>query len=160
MKKIILFLLIFVFNINLGFSQKKAMDFLPVLFDTVIVGLNDMSKRLEIKDTLFSDTVRIGYKITLEFKHPLSDTTNAIYIKSVKLISLDIKSLTTEKQHSIDLLEKNKWSICERNIWNRYSEIFNYWYWNQPYEKMIDRQDYGNKAYFGGVIYAIPGFNG
>jgi hypothetical protein len=149
-------LLILVFVTNWGFSQKKAMTFLPILFDTVKVDIKDKRKRLEIKDTLFSDTVRIGFKVTLEFKYPLNDTTKAINIKSLKLISLDVKSLTTEKQYRIDLLRKNKWFKCKRDIWNRYSEIFNYWYWNQPYEKMIDRQAYGNKVYLGGVLYAIP----
>lgn len=155
MKETVL-LLMLVFATNLGFSQKKAMNFLPILFDTVKVDIKDKRKRLEIKDTLFSDTIRIGFKVSLEFKYPLSDTTKAINIKSVKLISLDVKSLTTEKQYRIDLLGKNKLSSCKREIWNRYSEIFNYWYWNQPYEKMIDREAYGNKAYLGGVLYAIP----
>lgn len=155
MKETVL-LLTFVFIVNLGFSQKKAMNFLPILFDTAKVDIKDKRKRLEIKDTLFSDTVRISFKVTLEFKYPLSDSTKVINVKSVKLVSLDVKSLTTEKQCRIDLLGKNKWSICQREIWNRYSEIFNYWYWNQPYEKMIYRQAYGNKAYFVGVLYAIP----
>jgi hypothetical protein len=140
----------------LGFSQEKVTKFLPILFDTIKVDVKYKRKRLEIKDTHLSDSLRIAFKVILEFKYPLSDTTKLINIKSVKLICLDVKYLTTNKQYSIDLLEKNKWSRCQKNIWNRYSKILNYWYWNQPYKKMIGRQAYGNKAYFGGVLYAMP----
>lgn len=150
------FILMFVLVSNLGFSQEKSMIFLPVLFDTVKMDIGYNRKRLEIKDTLLSDSFRIGFRVALEFKYPLSDVVKQITIKSVRLICLDIKSMSTKKQYSINLSGKTKWSRCQRDIWNRYSRIFNYWYWHQPYEKMIDRQAYGNKAYFGGVLYAIP----
>ncbi len=150
------FILILVFSYNIGFSQEKATRFLPILFDTVKVDVKYKRKRLEIKDTHLSDSLRIAFRVKLEFKYPLSDTTKLINIKSVKLIRLDVKFLATKKQYSIDLLEKSKWSRCQGDIWTRYSKIFNYWYWNQPYEKMIDRQAYGNKADFGGVLYAMP----
>jgi len=150
------FILIFVLVFKLGFSQGNAMNFLPILFDTVKVDINHHGKRLEVRDSLLSDTLRIVFRVTIEFQYPLSDTTNLIKVENLKLTSLDVKFLTTKRQYSIDLLKKNKWSVCQRDIWNRYSKIINYWYWNQPYEKMIYKQSYGNKAYFVGVLYGIP----
>lgn len=155
MKKTAL-LLMLVFVTNWGFSQKNAMNFVPVLFDTVQIDIYYKKKRLVIKDSLFPDSVRIGYKVLVDFQYPLSDTTKEIYIKSVKLISLEIKSLTTNKQHRIDRYDEPNWSRCNREIWYRYLEIFNYWYRNQPYEKMIYRESCKNKVYMGGVIYTIP----
>lgn len=155
MKKYAL-ILILVLASNCGFSQKKSTRPLPVLFDTVNVDIRYKRKRLEIKDTLFSDSLRIGFKVFIEFKYPLNDTIKKITIKSIRLICLDIKSLSTREEHSIDLYGKTKWSNDQRDIWNRYSRNFNYWYRHQPYEKMIDRKAYGNRAYFGGVLYAMP----
>jgi len=149
-------MLMFVLVSNFGFSQEKSMKPLPVLFDTVKVDINYNRKRLEIKDTLLPDSLIMGFRVVLKFKYPLSDTSKKITIRSVRLICLDVKSLLTKKQYHIDLLGKSKWSRCQRDVWNRYSRIFNYWYWHQPYEKMIDRKAYGNKAYFGGILYVIP----
>lgn len=148
-------ILIFVFVSVLGFSQEKATDFLPVLFDTVKRDINYIRKPLYIKDTLLVDSFRIGYRVALEFEYPLRDISKPVNVKSVKLIYLDVKSLTTEKQYRIDLF-KEKGTRSQRELWNRYSIIFDYWYRNQPYEKMIYRQEYGNKAHFVGVLYAIP----
>jgi hypothetical protein len=155
MKKNI-FILIFVLVTNFGFSQDKSNKFLPVLFDTAKVDIKYKRKRIEIKDALLLDSLKIVYKVALEFKYPLSNIFKPVIISSVKLINLDIKSLTTKKQYSINLFEKNKWSIYYGNIWYRYSKLFNYWYRNQPYNKMIDRESYGNKVYFGGVLYVSP----
>ncbi len=141
---------------NLCFSQKKAMSFIPILFDTSKVSINDKRERIEVKDSLLNDTLKIGFKVMLEFKYPLNDISKPVCINALILKRLDIKSFRTKKQYSIELVRKNKWNRCQRDIWNRYSEIFNYWYKNQPYEKMIYRHEYGDKGYFGGVLYAVP----
>lgn len=154
MKKIYL-ILILMFAPILGFSQEKAFDFLPVLFDTAKVDVNYVRKRLYIKDTLLVDSFRIGFRVALEFEYPLRDIAKPVTVKSVKLMYLDVKSLTTKKQYRIDL-SKEKGTRSQRKLWNRYSIIFDYLYRNQPYEKMIYRQEYGNKAHFVGVLYAIP----
>ncbi|WP_321333071.1 hypothetical protein [uncultured Bacteroides sp.] len=150
------FILIFVLVSNSGFSQEKLMKYLPILFDTIKVDAKYNRKRLEIKDTLLSDSLRIGFRVALEFKYSLGNVIKRVTIRSVRLVYLDVQSLSTKKQWSIDLLGKAKWSRYQRDIWNRYSKILNYWYWNQPYEKMIDRKAYGKKAYFGGVLYVVP----
>lgn len=155
MKKIISILLL-IFFFETGYAQEKVTKCIPTLFDTVNVGIQYKRKRLEIKDTFFSDSSRIQFKVALKFKHPLNDTTKLVCIKSVTLLYLEIQSLRTKDQYRIDLLEKNNWSDSQRNIWNRYAKMFKYWYTNQPYEKMIGRQTYGSKAYFGGVLYAMP----
>lgn len=154
MKKVYL-ILIFLLAPIWGFSQKKVIDYLPVLFDTARVDVNYIRKRLYIKDTLLLDSFRVGFRVDLEFEYPLRDTSKPVNVKSVKLICLDIKSLTTKKQYRIDLFNE-KGTRPQRKLWNRYSRLFNYWYRNQPYEKMIYRQIYGNKAHFRGVLYAIP----
>lgn len=155
MKKIAL-IFILVFICNFGFCQKKIMKSIPILFDTVKVDISFKRKRLEIKDTHLSDSLRITFKVALEFKNSLNDTTKLIKIKSVRLAYLDVMSLTTKKQYRIDLLEETKWSRCQKDIWNRYSKILKYWYLNQPYEKMLYREGYGEKNYFGGILYAKP----
>lgn len=154
MKKVVFLLLVLV--TNLCFSQKKAMSFIPLLFDTSKVNINDKRERIEIKDSLLNDTLKIGFKVMLEFKYPINDTSKPICLNTIVLKCLEIKSFRTKKQYSIEFIRKNKWNRYKRDIWNRYSEILNYWYKNQPYEKMIYRQEYGDKGYFGGVLYAVP----
>lgn len=144
------------FFFKLGLAQEKAIDFIPILFDTVNVDPQFKRKRLEIKDTLLCDSLRIGYKVSLEFEYPLCDTTKDINVRSVKLVSLDVLSLKTGNQYLLDTLLNNDWSEFKKDIWNRYSKIFNHWYRNQPYEKMINRLSYGSKFYIGGVLYAFP----
>lgn len=154
MKKIYL-ILTFSFAPIWGFSQEKVIDSLPILFDTVRVDVNYLRKRLYIKDTLLVDSFRIGFRVALEFEYPLRDIAKPVNVKSVKLICLDIRSLTTKKQYRIDLF-KEKGTRSQRKLWNRYSRILNYWYRNQPFEKMIDRLSYGNKVNFVGILYATP----
>lgn len=155
MKKNILILML-VFVSDFGFSQKRLTRFLPVLFDTVKVDLNYKRKRLEIKDPLLSDSLKFLVKVVVEFKYPLNNITKRIIVKSVRLIDLEAKSLSKKEQGFIDFSERKKLPKCQRNVWNRYSRIFNYWYRHQPYEKMIDRKAYGNKVCFGAVFYVMP----
>jgi hypothetical protein len=154
--KITFIVLIFIFICQLGTSQKKTKRDIPVLFDTVKVAASYKRERLVLKDVYFSDSLRIGFKVILKFKYPLRDTSKMVLIKSIRLLELEIKYLTTGEIDIIHFSNRNNWSIQEKKIWNRYTKTLYYWYSNQPYEKMIDRQTYDNKVVFGGVLYAAP----
>ncbi|BEG99611.1 hypothetical protein [Bacteroides sedimenti] len=152
-KGIFSLLVVFLLGINCqSIAQEKPTNFVPLLFDTVKVGVNYKRERLCIKDTLIQDSLRILFRVALKFEYPLNDISKPVIVKSVELTDLHVKSLTTNKQFCIYHNER-KMSRYQREIWNRYSRMFDYWYRNQPYEKLVYRQEYGDLAYLGGVLY-------
>lgn len=147
-----IFLFIFVGCCN---SQSKNKN-IPVLFRTED---SFPKKRITILDNYISDSLKVSFQVMVDFKYPLKDTMKSVIVDSVKIVRMSVISLNKEEQ-IIDFSYNNEFGTpYQQYIWRLCASRFDYWYKNQPYDKMTGRNQWENEAVFGGVFYIIPSYS-
>lgn len=149
------FLILFCLAYCLSYSQNKQKCVAPILFDTTKTEFNTKRDRLIIKEVNLIDSLRVGFNVKVEFKYPLRDINKAIIINSIEIQKLEIKLLTSGKVFQLYSNQKKQWTAIEHELWNKYANLLMFWYSNQPYEKMSNRDNHDKIVYFAGVFYSI-----
>lgn len=133
-----------------GYSQQHS--------DIPILVRDSSFSRPVIKAKGIRDSVIIGFKVILYFENPLKDTTKCIILDSIKIDELQIRPLKKKykRKEIVFIFEGTKMTPYQKYIWDLCSEKLIYWYKNQDYETTKSRDDWENKAVFGGSLTLVP----
>jgi hypothetical protein len=150
MKRIEILVLFLIFYVSIS-CQKKSETSIPYL-----IGNKKQMNRLIVKDVNLADSLKVVFQVVVKLEYPLRDTSKHINVKKVDILRLSALSLSTKEQ-IIDFSYINEnGSDYQKHIWDICLKKFSYWYNNQPYEKLVDRNQWGDKVVLGGTLYLLP----
>jgi len=119
---------------------------------------NQKGEKIYIHDSCIEDTLKIRFRVEVQFENSLIDTIMPIVVKSVNLIEMDIRSLNSPNIiASLSKLTPIE-SPLQQYIWNLCSAKLSYWYIFQPYNELPygERIKEGNILYMGGTVWLVP----
>lgn len=126
-----------------------------ILFD--IEGQTVKKERIEIIDNKISDSLKVLAYVVVNLESPLRDTSKNVKVKSVEILKLSVTTENSQKQ-IIDFSYRNdNGSDYQKDIWKLCNEKLSGWYKNQPYEKMIGRNNWEDRVVLVVVFYILPG---
>ncbi|MGL4331454.1 MAG: hypothetical protein ACRCSR_01390 [Bacteroidales bacterium] len=109
-----------------------------------------------IEDPNITDSLKVFYRLSVRFKHPLKDTTKIIEPVCIRLIMLRVTDLKN-KRIVIDTpdfitLKTND----QKYIWELCDKWLLYWMYNQDYTLITSRFMWDYALVFSGVFYIMP----
>lgn len=111
-----------------------------------------VKNKLIIYNNEFDDTLKIHYIVHVYLENPLKDIAKPVVIKSIKLVNLYVTNKNGEI--IIDRIYNNKFgSKYQKRIWNYCESIILYWYLNQSYEKLQNKDQWDKQIALTGVFY-------
>lgn len=114
------------------------------------------NEKIVVYDESLNDSLKIIFNVKVTFKHPLKDMNQCVFVDSVELVRMKVFSLSENKAIIDFAYNKTEGDEYQRKLWNVCAERIEFWYENQPYNKMIDRSIWGKVVGFGGVVYLMP----
>jgi hypothetical protein len=147
-KSLILALLFFVSCFCQNKSTEEKVPFL--------IGGTSQNTLIKIFDNYLSDSLKVVFQVVVNLEHPLRDTTEHIKVKDVEILRMLAISLSTNEKVIDYSYINSKGSKYQKYIWDLCLKKFSYWYNYQPYDRMIDRNQWGDRIVLGGTVYIIP----
>jgi hypothetical protein len=152
--RIILLIPILLFSIGLSYSQNNLNQgrCIPFLID------NQRGEKIYIHDSCIEDTLKIQFKVVVNFGYLSSDPEKTMVVKSVNLMEMTIRSLNPQKIISSLSNVVEIESPWEQYVWDLCYAKLSYWYKYQPYGELPEKERtrYGDKIYMGGILYLVP----
>lgn len=138
-----------------AFSQHSGI--IPVLIPTYAnKGMKDMNwKPPTIYDHCVLDSLKVIYKVTVQFRRPFVRLDKENKVDNVSLDEIRISGLKGNVKKTLSYNESNNFTPFQKHIWNICSNKLQEWYKNQPYnEYYYSRDEFtGKRIRFMGVLY-------
>jgi hypothetical protein len=138
------------FNLN-TINFKSNRECIPYL-------INNGGEKIFIHDSCIEDTLKILFKVAVQFEHTLLDTSKSNSVESVNVIDITIRSVNSSKiMATLSNVVAIK-SPYEQYIWDLISAKLSFWYKFQPYEGLPKGETIKNddRVYMGGNLYLVP----
>lgn len=155
MKRVVSLLFLF-YQLVCAFPQSCINnDSIPILLETD-KGYKPQ-KNMMIANSEISDTLKIFYKVIVNFEYPLRDTLSVIEVKSIEIRDLRIHKVKNEKYIFFATYPNEKaMDNNESFVIELVKSKLRYWFRHQPYKLMLGKEYWGNKVAFTGTLYMIP----